>query len=46
MVRLVGAVQHSINEETFDTERKKRKMNLVNPKYVPRNYMAQLCIDD
>lgn len=35
-----------INEETLlDTERKEQ-MNSVNPKYVLRNYMAQLCIED
>ncbi|MDI1305249.1 MAG: YdiU family protein [bacterium] len=35
-----------INEETLlDTERKEQ-MNRVNPKYVLRNYMAQLCIED
>jgi uncharacterized protein YdiU (UPF0061 family) len=31
-------------EEISDSERK-TKMNLVNPKYVLRNYMAQLAID-
>ncbi|MFV5695694.1 protein adenylyltransferase SelO [Flavobacterium sp. LB3P122] len=35
-----------INEETLlDTERKEL-MNSVNPKYVLRNYIAQLCIED
>ncbi|TDQ25409.1 protein adenylyltransferase SelO [Tenacibaculum caenipelagi] len=33
------------NETTSDKE-KKAKMNAVNPKYVLRNYMAQLVIDD
>ncbi|WP_299118300.1 protein adenylyltransferase SelO [uncultured Tenacibaculum sp.] len=32
-------------ENSSDTERK-QKMNSVNPKYVFRNYMAQLAIDD
>jgi len=33
------------NETLFDEERK-QKMNLINPKYVLRNYMSQLAIDD
>lgn len=33
-------------EETLTDDDRKSKMNLVNPKYVLRNYMAQLAIDD
>lgn len=36
--------QHCISEGISDTERKK-KMNLVNPHYVLRNYLAQSAID-
>ena len=35
-----------INEETLSDSERKAQMNKVNPKYVLRNYMAQLCIDD
>tara|TARA_R110002049_G_scaffold279949_3_gene459158 strand:+ start:17260 stop:18822 length:1563 start_codon:yes stop_codon:yes gene_type:complete len=35
-----------LQEEPFSNEERKTKMNLVNPKYVLRNYMAQLTIDD
>ena len=35
-----------INEQTQSDLERKVKMNAVNPKYVLRNYMAQLCIDD
>jgi uncharacterized protein YdiU (UPF0061 family) len=35
-----------INEGTLSDQERKEKMNAVNPKYVFRNYMAQLCIDD
>ena len=35
-----------INEEALSDSERKEQMNLVNPKYVLRNYMAQLCIDD
>jgi uncharacterized protein YdiU (UPF0061 family) len=35
-----------INEETRSNSERKEQMDKVNPKYVLRNYMAQLCIDD
>jgi uncharacterized protein YdiU (UPF0061 family) len=35
-----------INQEVNTDEIRKTNMNLVNPKYVLRNYMAQMCIDD
>jgi len=34
-----------LNEDTISNEDRKAKMNLVNPKYVLRNYMAQIAID-
>ncbi len=35
-----------INMGTLSDAERKELMNAVNPKYVLRNYMAQLCIDD
>ena len=34
-----------LQQETFSDTERKEKMDLVNPKYVLRNYMAQLAID-
>ncbi len=35
-----------LQQETFYDQERKQKMDSVNPKYVLRNYMAQLAIDD
>lgn len=36
---------HRLNEEELDDEHRKIQMDKVNPKYVLRNYMAQIAID-
>jgi len=41
----LGKYQIRLKNETLNDEERKRKMNLQNPKYVLRNYMAQLAID-
>ena len=40
------AYDQRLKQESFSNEERKHKMNTVNPKYVLRNYMAQLAIDD
>ena len=35
-----------LNQETLSDSERKTKMNLINPKYVLRNYMAQLAIEN
>lgn len=35
-----------LQEEAVSDEERKKHMNQINPKYVLRNYMAQLAIDD
>lgn len=38
--------QKRLHNEELDDEKRKQKMNVLNPKYVLRNYMAQLVIDE
>lgn len=40
------AYDKRLNKEDLDDNGRHHKMNAVNPKYVLRNYMAQLAIDD
>jgi uncharacterized protein YdiU (UPF0061 family) len=42
----LGYYTNRINQETLTDTQRIEQMNAVNPKYVLRNYMAQLCIDD
>lgn len=41
-----SAYAKRLQSESFSDAHRKEKMNRVNPKYVLRNYMAQLAIDD
>lgn len=42
----LGNYINRINQEVLTDSERKEQMNAVNPKYVLRNYMAQLCIDE
>ncbi len=42
----MNAYLERLEKEIISAEERKQKMNAVNPKYVLRNYMAQLAIDD
>lgn len=42
----LGHYKDRIDEENLTDAERKKQMDTVNPKYVLRNYMAQLCIDD
>lgn len=41
-----GQYRARLEQELLPDEQRMKKMNAVNPKYVLRNYMAQLAIDD
>lgn len=38
--------KHVVKQENQDLKERRRKMDLINPKYVLRNYMAQMAIDE
>ena len=42
----MNAYLDRLEKEIISAGERKQKMNAVNPKYVLRNYMAQLAIDD
>jgi uncharacterized protein YdiU (UPF0061 family) len=46
LCKWLRAYQLAVNAEGINNEQRKQKMNRVNPKYVLRNYLAQLAIDD
>ncbi len=41
-----GVYLNLLKEETISDQERKQKMNLINPKYIFRNYIAQLAIED
>lgn len=46
LCKWLRAYQNAITSEGISNKQRKHKMNQVNPKYVLRNYLAQLAIDD
>jgi uncharacterized protein YdiU (UPF0061 family) len=45
LVKWIRQYQKRLAEDGEDDQSRQKKMNLVNPKYVLRNYIAQLAID-
>jgi uncharacterized protein YdiU (UPF0061 family) len=45
IVKWVGDYKRRLQQDGFSNEERKARMNRVNPKYVLRNYLAQLAID-
>ena len=45
LITWLGAYRHRIKDDKLSKEERKAHMNQTNPKYVLRNYMAQLAID-
>ncbi len=46
MTSWLSAYSDRLGRDNLSHELKRREMNRINPKYVLRNYMAQLAIDD
>jgi uncharacterized protein YdiU (UPF0061 family) len=46
LMQWIGQYQFRLQSEKVDASIRKQRMNTVNPKYVLRNYMAQLAIEE